>query len=102
MDIVNESEINFPEYPVCVECRRNMNTCVFDLGMICLGPITQAGCDAVCPNGGVGCLGCRGPAEDANYESFREILEEHGFTMQEALERINFYNALPGMVIDES
>jgi len=50
----------------------------------------------------VGCLGCRGPAEDANYESFREILEEHGFTMKEAMERINFYNALPGMMMDES
>jgi len=102
VDIVTEADINLPKYPVCVECRRNMNTCVFDLGMICLGPITRAGCDAVCPTGGVGCLGCRGPAEDANYESFREILEEHGFTMKEAMERINFYNALPGMVMDES
>jgi len=102
VDIVTEADINLPKYPVCVECRRNMNTCVFDLGMICLGPITRAGCDAVCPTGGVGCLGCRGPAEDANYESFREILEEHGFTMKEAMERINFYNALPGMMMDES
>jgi len=102
VDIVNEADISLPKYPVCVECRRNMNTCVFDLGLICLGPITRAGCDAPCPAAKVGCLGCRGPAEEATYDAFREILEEHGFTMKEAMERINFFNGLPGMVNDES
>jgi len=102
VDLVTGAEIKFPKYPVCVECRRNLNTCVFDLGQICLGPITRAGCGAVCPTGKTGCLGCRGPAEEANYEEFRQILKDHGFTVRQALERINFYGGLPEMVIDES
>lgn len=102
VNLVTGAEIKFPKYPVCVECRRKLNTCVFDLGQICLGPITQAGCGAICPTGKTGCLGCRGPAEEANYESFREILQEHGFSAREARERINFFGGLPEMVIDES
>jgi len=101
VNLVLGAEITFPKYPVCVECRRLLNTCVFDLGKMCLGPITRAGCGAVCPSGKVGCLGCRGPAEEANYESFRQILKEHGFSEKEVRERAGFYNALPGMV-DES
>ena len=102
VDLVTGAEIKFPKYPVCVECRRNINTCVFDLGLLCLGPITRAGCGAVCTTGKTGCIGCRGPAEEANYEEFRQVLEEHGFTLREALERVNFYGGLPEMVIDES
>jgi sulfhydrogenase subunit delta len=102
VNLVTGAEIKFPKYPVCVECRRNLNTCVFDLGEICLGPITRAGCGAVCPTGKTGCLGCRGPAEEANYEEFQRILKDHGFTVRQALERINFYGGLPEMVIDES
>jgi len=102
VNIVNGAEIKFPKYPVCVECRQKLNTCVFDLGQICLGPITRAGCGAPCPTGKVGCLGCRGPAEEANYESFRQILKDHGFSTAEVMEKINFFNALPEMMIDES
>ncbi|MDP8237284.1 MAG: hypothetical protein P9M08_12955 [Candidatus Erginobacter occultus] len=102
VNLVTGAEIKFPKYPVCVECRRNLNTCVFDLGQICLGPITRAGCGAVCTTGKTGCIGCRGPAEEANYEEFRQILKDHGFTVRQALERINFYGGLPEMVIDES
>ncbi len=95
IDIVIGAEVTFPRYPVCVECRRLLNTCVFDLGRMCLGPITRAGCGAVCPTGKAGCLGCRGPAEEANYDSFRQILKEHGFTEKEAVERMTFFNAFP-------
>lgn len=102
VSLVTGAEIKFPKYPVCVECRRNCNTCVFDLGQICLGPITRAGCGAVCTTGKTGCLGCRGPAEEANYESFREILKEHGFTEREARERMEFYGAFPDIFKDES
>ncbi len=102
VDLVTGAEIKFPKYPVCVECRRKVNTCVFDLGLLCLGPITRAGCGAVCTSGKTGCIGCRGPAEEANYEEFRRILKDHGFTVRQALERINFYGGLPEMVIDES
>ena len=87
------AEITMPKYPVCVECKQKLNTCMFDSGEICLGPITLAGCGAVCPTGKVGCRGCRGPAEDANVESLMVILNDKGFTRPEVQEKIDFFNA---------
>ena len=98
VNIVTGAEIKIPKYPVCVECKQKLNTCVVDLGQICLGPITRAGCDAVCPTGGVGCLGCRGPAEDANFESLKQILMEKGHSEAAIVERMRFYGAFNDMV----
>ncbi len=98
VNVVMGAEVKLPKYPVCVECKQKVNTCVVDLGQICLGPISRAGCDAVCPTGGVGCLGCRGPAEDANYESLKEILMEKGHSEAAIVERMRFYGAFNGMV----
>src|SRR5665811_2622113 len=33
-----------PGYPVCVECKRLGNTCLYEFGMECKGPISRAGC----------------------------------------------------------
>ena len=58
------------EYPVCAECKMRENNCLLiGKGEVCCGPLTAAGCDARCPGLGVACVGCRGPASDANYPS---------------------------------
>jgi len=88
-----------PQYPVCVECKQRMNTCVFDMGMICMGPITRAGCNAICPRNHFGCWGCRGAVDEANYESFIEILQERGFPERQIAERANFFNAFSGVEV---
>lgn len=87
------SLISLPRYPVCVECKQRLNTCLFDLGEICLGPITRAGCDAVCPSGKTVCLGCRGPADDINFPSFTQIVRDRGLSEEEMRDKMNFYNA---------
>ncbi len=52
---------------VCGECRRRGTVCVMSAkGVACLGPVTQAGCGAICPAYGRGCYGCFGPSESAN------------------------------------
>lgn len=89
-------EPKFPRYPVCVECKQRINTCVMDMGVLCLGTITRAGCNAVCPRNRAGCWGCRGPSEEANYESLAEILREHGFTEAHIAECASFFNAFAG------
>ncbi|HED30721.1 MAG TPA: NADH:ubiquinone oxidoreductase [Prosthecochloris aestuarii] len=102
VSIATGAMISLPKYPVCVECKQQLNTCLFDLGKVCLGPITRAGCDAVCTTGKTPCLGCRGPAEDANYTSFRQLVREHGLGMDELDEKLAFYNCFGEMRDDES
>lgn len=89
-------EPRFPQYPVCVECKQRMNACVLDLGRLCLGPVTRGGCNAVCPRNRLGCWGCRGPAEEANFQSLVQILRDHGFSEREVAERASFFNAFSG------
>ncbi len=82
-----------PNYPVCVECKRNGNTCVYELGMSCLGPISRAGCDARCPNSVSGCEACRGVIDDPNVNAQKDVLEEHGLTVEDIMENFYLYNA---------
>ena len=89
-------EPKFPTFPVCVECKQRISTCVMDMGMICLGPVTRAGCNAICPRNRAGCWGCRGAIEEANYGSLYEILKEHGFSDEQIAERASFFNAFSG------
>ena len=52
---------------MCVECKRRGNVCVLVAhGTPCLGPLTHAGCGALCPSYDRGCFGCFGPAETAD------------------------------------
>ena len=67
--------------PVCLECRKKGNQCLLvDKNEICLGPITNGGCDAICPTNSVECYGCRGPCKDANMKAFINLLKEKGYT----------------------
>ncbi len=61
---------NIPTYSVCVECKRRGTPCVMVAhGTPCLGPVTQAGCGAICPAYNRGCYGCFGPMELPNTEA---------------------------------
>ena len=54
-------------HSVCVECKRRGTVCVMVAhGTPCLGPVTQAGCGALCPAYDRGCYGCFGPMEAPN------------------------------------
>ena len=74
-----------PDYPVCVECQMKENVCLFEKGMVCLGPVTRAGCKAICPTYNDGCVGCRGLIDDPNLSSHKNLLNEHGLTVDEAV-----------------
>ena len=87
----------FPVYPVCFECKQRYTTCIFELGQLCLGPITRGGCNAPCPAGGLGCYGCRGPAADPNYDEFFTIARERGYKKKELDEHLNFFGGFEGV-----
>ena len=90
-----------PNYPVCIECKRNGNTCVYELGKTCLGPVTRAGCDSRCPNSAEGCDGCRGPVDDPNMNAQKDLLAEHGLSVEDMLAELNLYNACKGKTIEQ-
>jgi len=61
---------NLPNESVCIECKRRGNVCVMVAhGTPCLGPVTQAGCGAICPAFTRGCYGCFGPQATPNTSS---------------------------------
>src|SRR6266496_128725 len=58
---------NTPPQSVCVECKLRGTVCVMVAhGTPCLGPVTHAGCGAICPSYNRGCYGCYGPMETPN------------------------------------
>jgi sulfhydrogenase subunit delta len=58
---------NLPAHSVCVECKQRGAVCVAVAGgAMCLGPVTQAGCGALCPAYDRGCYGCFGPKPTPN------------------------------------
>jgi sulfhydrogenase subunit delta len=64
---LNERAPNIQPHSVCIECKRSGNVCVMVAhGTPCLGPVTHAGCGALCPAYDRGCYGCYGPMETAN------------------------------------
>ncbi len=68
-----------PTYSVCIECKRRGTPCVMvSRGIACLGPVTQAGCNAICPSVNRGCFGCYGPMEAPNTDSLGQRLEALG------------------------
>jgi coenzyme F420-reducing hydrogenase gamma subunit len=79
-------------YPVCTECRIREQRCLLvEEGLPCLGPVTAAGCDARCPGYGVACVGCRGPAVDANWESLVALFEEKGLGPHEVWRKLKTF-----------
>jgi coenzyme F420-reducing hydrogenase gamma subunit len=61
-------------FSVCVECKRRGTPCVMVArGIACLGPVTAAGCGAICPAYCRGCYGCFGPKETPGLASLGTV-----------------------------
>ena len=74
---LNERRPQIGSHSVCVECKRAGNVCVMVAhGTPCLGPVTHAGCGALCPAYDRGCYGCYGPMESPNAPSLSGWLQE--------------------------
>ncbi|NIP81623.1 MAG: NADH:ubiquinone oxidoreductase [Gemmatimonadetes bacterium] len=87
------------DYPVCAECRMAEHGCLLERsGGLCLGPVTAAGCLARCPGLGIGCVGCRGPAVDANWPSAVALYVERGLRRDDAIRKMRTFARTPGGV----
>jgi sulfhydrogenase subunit delta len=79
---------------VCMECKRRSAVCLAVAGgATCLGPVTQAGCNALCPSFGRGCFGCFGPKESPNTDSLAAHLAAAGRSNDEILRAFRSFNA---------
>lgn len=68
-----------PTHSVCQECKQRGLRCLLVSGdVLCQGPITQAGCGALCPAHGRGCYGCFGPLVGENVASLRAEWSRRG------------------------
>ena len=83
-----------PTYSVCLECKRRGTVCgLVTHGPPCMGPVTQAGCNALCPSYHRGCYGCFGPKETPNPSSLASYWRNAGMKNDELLRLYRSYNA---------
>ena len=94
---------NTPPHSVCVECKSRGTVCVMVAhGTPCLGPVTHAGCGALCPSYNRGCFGCYGPMETPNPASLSTQLSAHGLTGKELQAIYRTFNANAAPFREES
>jgi coenzyme F420-reducing hydrogenase gamma subunit len=85
---------NLPTGSVCAECKARGTVCVaVAQGTPCLGPVTQAGCGALCPAYLRGCYGCFGPMESPNTEALRRQWEALGVAGPDVVRAFRTFNA---------
>ena len=79
---------------VCTECKRQGYPCVMvSHGVACMGPVTRAGCNALCPSLGRDCYGCYGPAENANTDALATQFGHLGLTSVAIVQRFQSINS---------
>lgn len=84
---------NISTHSVCVECKMDGNVCVMvGHGTPCLGPVTHAGCGALCPSYHRGCYGCFGPMETPNTDSLTRQWRHMGVPEDEIVRSYRSFN----------
>ena len=91
---LNQRRPAIASHSVCIECKRRGNVCVMVAhGTPCLGPVTHAGCGALCPGYHRGCYGCFGPMETPNTGSLADWLAQHGTGERDLVRLYRLYYA---------
>lgn len=85
---------NIPTHSVCVECKARGTPCIMVRdGVPCLGPVTQAGCGAICPAYDRGCYGCFGPSETPNVRALADWWRDLGVEDVDIVRALRTFNA---------
>ncbi|ETX05227.1 MAG: oxidoreductase [Candidatus Entotheonella gemina] len=85
---------NTPSHSVCMECKQRGTVCVMVAHRTpCLGPVTHAGCGALCPAYNRGCYGCYGPQEMPNTSALSAWWQQLGATEADIVRTFRGFNA---------
>ena len=85
---------NTPAHSVCLECKQRGVVCVMVAqGSACLGPVTHAGCGALCPAYQRGCFGCFGPKETPNTAALSQQWKALGMSEVDITRAFRGFNA---------
>ena len=94
---------NIQSHSTCIECKLRGTVCVMVAkGQPCLGPVTHAGCGALCPTYARGCYGCFGPSDAPNPRPLAERLVALGSTRAEVVRLFSTFNAAAPAFRDEA
>jgi len=103
--LLNGDMPEFPQVPVCSECKMQENECLLvHHDEPCCGALTLAGCNARCPSMNLPCTGCHGPIEEAHYNANYRALRAHNISKDDILRRMGFFSSpawLPKALVNE-
>jgi len=84
---------NVQRHATCIECKMRGTVCVVVAhGQPCLGPVTHAGCGALCPSFLRGCFGCFGPSDAPRVEPLVDRLIALGASRGEVQRLFSTFN----------
>lgn len=90
-------------HSTCVECKLKGTVCVMVAqGTPCLGPVTHAGCGAICPSYNRGCYGCYGPMESPNTKALSRRWQDLGAKKSDLVRAFRGFNAWADVFRKES
>jgi coenzyme F420-reducing hydrogenase gamma subunit len=93
--LLNKRKPNIIASSVCMECKLKGNVCLMvSRQKPCMGPVTHAGCDALCPTYERGCFGCYGPKENCQPAELTQWLKNKKLTDKDILRLYRNFNAL--------
>ncbi|WP_338676472.1 oxidoreductase [Streptomyces sp. SCSIO 30461] len=92
-----------PNHSVCFSCKRRGTVCVTVAhGTPCLGPVTHAGCGAICPAYGRGCYGCFGPAATTNLRALVPLMHRDGMSDDEIGRLLHTFNVAAFSAVEDA
>lgn len=92
--VLSGQRFELPQSAVCVECKKQGNLCLYEKGIICLGPVTRAGCRAICPSYGSKCEGCRGiVSEEALAAAGVNLREQYDVPLDRVIADLKLFGA---------
>lgn len=86
---------DFLQYSVCIECKIKGNICLLvAYNMPCMGPVTNAGCGALCPSHDRACYSCWGPMKQANASALAKQFETMGLSPEDIFRRFTLFGSV--------